>query len=670
MTETRPQQHYMKSPASQVAGKHCVAFVFCMRIWLFLVLTTTSLSYDAQASDAIPALTLTPAISSKHIDRFIHYFADEDGKFTPNELFTRAEQFTPISEISIYKSVHTHWYWLRLHNPEATPVQWYMTTGISTPPLLRGYWQSETHPHRLDHNHYDLHIPSRRAHQYPLLAFPIELKPGETGNLLIEYRSIANFPLEIRPYTNDSLIIRSQYFLHINGIYMGATFVFFLFFAAQFLAQPNRTHLYYLLFVVSIILTMLQVSGFRTGGSIPEDGQHNSLFTAVVGGSIYIWYFLFSTEFLELKKYNIKLHRVLKGLSLAVFAFLLIGIFTPVDYILSVVMVVGLPWPIVAAAWSVRQKFPSAKFLLVGSTVHCLTTYLLMAGCLGIETPFNELFFPIASAGLMFDIFCFAIAIMYQTNQLHTQYNRQLQERIDDLNSLAESEQVSAKALSMSKQAVLNTAATAHDLQQPLSSMQLMISLQDQQDPIVKQTKEALDYARALLNSALNSSKENYQSIRENINPRPLLDTALQRHQAKFNQKGLQVHLFCPDSEIVCLPLVINRILDNILTNACKYTNTGKILVSGRKRKNGEFLLQIWDTGQGMSPSQVKKILTPFERLHKNNSDHLGFGLGLFIVKSLCNQAGYQLQVRSTEGHGSCFTIVLPTNEQDTTNTH
>ena len=103
----------------------------------------------------------------------------------------------------------------------------------------------------------------------------------------------------------------------------------------------------------------------------------------------------------------------------------------------------------------------------------------------------------------MFDIICFALAIIYHANQVRIHYNRQLQERINDLNVLAESEQLSAKALSMSKQAVLNLAATAHDLQQPLSAMQLLLSLQNSADPTIQNVQGALNYACSLLNSAL-----------------------------------------------------------------------------------------------------------------------------------------------------------------------
>lgn len=632
-------------------------------IYIILFALTLVLSLNVTAEP--PTIALQETHSEKPIDDYIRYFADKTGEFNGDTIHFAEDRFIPLSEKTVSLRTNTHWYWIRIHNPAEEEALWYITTGISTPPLLQAYWTSISHRDPNNDKPFDQFLPGQTVFQYPLQAIKLNLQPGETGNLIIEYQSLANFPLEIRPYTPDNLLDRSERLLFLNGVYMGAIGVFFLFFATQFLIRPSRTHLYYSLFVLSIILIMMQVSGFRFSTQNSLNSQHSSVVTAVIGGSIYIWYFLFSAEFLELRQNSPKLNRVLRGLSLAVLLLTSLGLFLPVDYILSIVVVAGLPWPIIAALWAVKQRQPSAKFFLVGSTTHCFTTYLLLVACLGVETRGNEYFFGLASIGLIFDVCCFAVAILYQNNQLRIRYNRQLQERINDLNSLAESEQISAKALSMSKQAVLNTAATAHDLQQPLSSMQLMLSLQDQKDPIVKQIGEALDYARTLLHSALNNSKENYQSLRENINPKPLLISAVKRHSGAFSEKGLQINLFCRDDELLCLPLVINRMLDNLLSNAHKYTESGKVLISGRKRKNGDYLIQVWDTGQGMTPSQVKKILTPFEQLNQSGTQNLGFGLGLYIVKSLCNQAHYQFDVRSKEGHGSCFSILVPNQESD-----
>lgn len=624
---------------------------------LGIILVNTLLPRNSFAEEA-PTLVLVDKISMTPVDDYVRYLADKNGGYGIEYILANQTAFITLEQKKVSLRTHTHWYKLRVKNPNATPQTWFFTTGISTPPLLQAYWLSDNYPTAKDGKLFDQFIPAETRYHYPLRVIPVELAPEEVGTLIIEYQSLANFPLEIRPYLETDLVERSLRLLFANGAYLGAVSIFFLFFAAQFFIRPNLVHCYYTLFVLSIILIMVQVGGYGSQISGANSWKYNSTVTAIIGGSIYVWYFLFTTQFFQLKRFNPKLNRVLKGLTLAVIGLTVIGLFLPVDYLLSIVIVTGLPWPIITAVWALRRKHPSAKFFLVGSTTHCATTYLLMIACLGFETKSNEYFFGLASVGLLFDIGCFAVAILYQNNQLRVQYNQQLQERINDLNSLTESEQISAKALSMSKQAVLNTAATAHDLQQPLASMQLMLSMQDKNDPAINQINQALDYARALLNSALQNSKSDYQSIQETVSVRLLFESVVARHVAYFQAKGLTLEHRCQDTDLVCLPIVINRMLDNLLSNALKYTQTGRVLLTGRKRQD-TYLIQVWDTGQGMHPSQVKKIMTPFERLSEENNDNLGFGLGLFIVKSLCDQAGYELKVKSKEGRGSCFSVII-----------
>ncbi|RYZ99700.1 MAG: hypothetical protein EOO68_12130, partial [Moraxellaceae bacterium] len=565
-----------------------------------------------------------------------------------------------------------------------------ITTGVSTAPLLRAYWINTdeqrntgervnipvkdnstqlTNPAiNLSKNpngqinltlptNYSL-IESRIAFGFPTLLFNLPLQPNENGILLIEYQSLAHFPLTLHIYNSDQLLESTQRLKLANGIYIGAIGILFLFFFVQFLISRDKVYLYYSMFVLFAILIMMQISGPAQLFNQSSSGQ--ATITTLIGGGIYIFYFIFAAEFLPLKNRNKLLYRVLVTLSGTVLGLTVLGLFYPSAYALSIVIAFGLPWPIAGAIWAWRQKNSSAVFFLVGSLTHCVSTYFLLLACLGFTTFRNELIFRIACLGLMFDIVCFAVAIIYQSNQVRVHYNRQLQERINDLNALAESEQISAKALSMSKQAVLNLAATAHDLQQPLSAMQLLLSLQNSADPTVQNVQGALNYACSLLNSALGSARQDYHSFFESVDAQILLSTARQRHEYKFAEKNLTLRLRCKSEPINCLTIVVNRILDNLLSNAYKYTSKGKILISGRRRLSGDFLIQIWDMGRGMDHKQVSKLTTPFERI--NDTEELGFGLGLFIVKSLCHQAGYLFSIRSKEHHGSCFSILIPEN--------
>ncbi|MEY4588318.1 MAG: hypothetical protein RL497_394 [Pseudomonadota bacterium] len=599
-------------------------------------------------------LTISSITEKTSLENFIYYLPDNEGTFTANTAFSMSDKFITLKNKRVTLHTKTHWYAIHLANNTNIPDEWFIATGVSTAPLLRAYWLNTSSSNH-SHAEHQL-ITSRMAYGFPTLLLPLPLKPGDAGVLFIEYQSLANFPLTLHLYNEFHLLDKSQHLKLANGIYMGAMGVLFLFFFGQFLIGRTVVYFYYSMFVFFTILMVMQISGvnhFFAPGSLAQ-----TLFTTLVGGGIYTFYFFFAAEFFQLKNKNVFLYRALITLGTVVLAISAINFIHPTAYALSIVIAIGLPWPIASAVWAWQQKNSSAIFFLIGSLAHCISTYLLLLACLGFATLQNEFLFRIACIGLMIDILCFAVAIIYHNNQVRLNYSRQLQERINDLNALTESEQMSSKALTLSKQAVLNLAATAHDLQQPLSSMQILLSLQNAADPITQNVQGALNYACSLLNSALGSAKQDYKMISEYIDAHTLLHAAQLRHQNNFNDKKLNLRLRCKSTPIICLPIVINRILDNLLSNAYKYTTQGKILISGRLRANGTFLIQVWDTGRGMDHKQVSKLTTPFERM--NNTEELGFGLGLFIVKSLCHQAGYPFSIHSKEHHGSCFSVLIP----------
>jgi len=76
-----------------------------------------------------------------------------------------------------------------------------------------------------------------------------------------------------------------------------------------------------------------------------------------------------------------------------------------------------------------------------------------------------------------------------------------------------------------------------------------------------------------------------------------------------------------------------------------------------RHRANG-YEIQVIDTGIGLLPEQLQKLTSAFTQV---NNHPEGFGLGLYIVKSLCDQQHFQLSVRSTLQRGSCFSVLMPT---------
>ena len=93
--------------------------------------------------------------------------------------------------------------------------------------------------------------------------------------------------------------------------------------------------------------------------------------------------------------------------------------------------------------------------------------------------------------------------------------------------------------------------------------------------------------------------------------------------------------------------------------NALRYTPRGRVLMGVRRRAGG-VELQVLDTGPGLLPNQIQRLQQPYEQGAQAREGH---GLGLFIVKSLCEQSGYHFRVRSQLQRGSCFSVFIPHEE-------
>lgn len=156
----------------------------------------------------------------------------------------------------------------------------------------------------------------------------------------------------------------------------------------------------------------------------------------------------------------------------------------------------------------------------------------------------------------------------------------------------------------------------------------------------------------------MNENKESRNEIPFKLDK--FLERIITEYLHECNNKGILFITELSGIEIMTVGDVdrIEQILDNLLTNAIKFTEVGEIrfLVS---YGNGLLVIEVRDTGIGMSEETLSRIFLPFERAAQNvNSE--GFGLGLSITKGLVGLLGGNISVRSSIGKGSVFRVELP----------
>jgi PAS domain S-box-containing protein len=103
------------------------------------------------------------------------------------------------------------------------------------------------------------------------------------------------------------------------------------------------------------------------------------------------------------------------------------------------------------------------------------------------------------------------------------------------------------------------------------------------------------------------------------------------------------------------------QVLLNFFSNAIKYNrNDGEIKLTGGMRPNEEFAITVSDTGIGIGPEEIKRLFTPFDRLGQEGSAEEGAGVGLALAQRLTQMMGGRIEVESSLGVGSSFTVLLP----------
>lgn len=211
-------------------------------------------------------------------------------------------------------------------------------------------------------------------------------------------------------------------------------------------------------------------------------------------------------------------------------------------------------------------------------------------------------------------------------------------------------------------------ASASHDLRQPLQALNLFVSsLVDlENDPekrtILDKTQMSLDALASLLNALLDISRLDAGSIvpeKVNFSFHHLARLAQEFAPVAASQ-GLSLKVVPSSVALYSDPVLLETIVRNLLGNALKYTDRGRVLMGCRRLKES-IRIEVWDTGQGIAPDQMELIFEEFYQIGNEARDReKGLGLGLSIVNRTAHLLGHQVSARSEFGRGSVFTVEVP----------
>lgn len=172
-----------------------------------------------------------------------------------------------------------------------------------------------------------------------------------------------------------------------------------------------------------------------------------------------------------------------------------------------------------------------------------------------------------------------------------------------------------------------------------------------------KTIKTQSDRLSAMIKQILNYSAIDDDTVTPyDVNISKLIEEALNNYTPMLKDKNLSILKYIDDDVIIkSTQERITEIVDNLVSNAIKYNKqNGKIIVTLRGN-----VLTVEDTGIGISNNELTHIFSRFYTVDKSHGESVGFGLGLPIVKKICDRSGWTLNVDSVQGEGTTFKIVF-----------
>lgn len=257
-----------------------------------------------------------------------------------------------------------------------------------------------------------------------------------------------------------------------------------------------------------------------------------------------------------------------------------------------------------------------------------------------------------------------------QLAQVNQTLERRVEERTATLKQVnTELEAARAKADASNHDKTRFLAAASHDLLQPLNAARLYTSTLIERAKstgfaeLANSIEASLTAVEDIMSALLDISRIDSGALKPAPAPIQVQDL-LKKTEVEFapmaRERSISLRIVATKASVMADRSLVGRIVQNLVSNAIKYTPVGgKVLVGLRKRGN-RWRLDVIDTGIGFNKDQHRLVFAEFSRLERGARMAQGLGLGLSIVQRLVTALGLTLELDSREGSGSRFSIYLP----------
>lgn len=498
----------------------------------------------------------------------------------------------------------------------------------------------------------------------------IEVKPDEVTEVWISFPQGFYVHEELWLTENTEFLKNREHDVGFSSFVFGLRFALVVAIFAFGAILGFRAAIYYGVFATALLVLFLKSYGYSYAYWFGVEWIDNLLY--FFSGTIALIFFTLMTRaFLNAPVLHPNLNRLLIGsMIFASFmgaAYLIDAPHVRARFFLSLGAMAVAGANLIAIAWGVRKGHSGAILFFIASLILFAN---MVVGTLAYE-PFNLITQKAAEdinhAGFAFDMVLFAGAMVARALSLRNERDTATEAKLTALSEKAEiADQLSTVSDAHKRAVVLaearrrELASTSHDLKQPLLSLQM--SLKNRKD--IAAVSEGITYLQNVVDKSLADTKpDEYASgvsqgdhSSFKMTDTFALDTVLKNVVTMLEDEASDknIHLQAEPTSLVvrCEPVLLMRIVINLIANAVKHTPKGRVLI-GARRRGTKIAVQIYDTGSGIAAEQLGEIFKPY----KLGVDSKGEGLGLSVVRDLADAAGLRLAVKSTQGSGSMFEI-------------
>ncbi len=570
------------------------------------------------------------------------------------------------------------WLRLRLENRTENSDQWRLHFRENFFPQIDAYLSIDGSPPVLIESHHPTTRFAERRLSYPDVIIPMELPVGAASTIYVRYQSSGASQTSFALRTAESFATHATTRTAKNFIYYGMMLFLMIASSVAYLATRLGVFAAYACFALAGVMFLIHADGNAFRYLWPNSPGFNQFASVLTGWGVIVSGSNFARQFLQTRKFHRVFDVLLLGAMILACAMVVAALFIDTQLIKKYLVLAAFGSIVlftVSGLNAARTRFREVRFYVLAWSGAVISSAIMTARhWIGIDIS-EEFQFDSMRIVTVFDAAFMGLAILDRFNQLKRARQQALETSLSSARQslllsrrLQELEERVAVAQELAETRGRQLSDTAHDLRQPLHALRLNVqAMVDNPSGSSLKTgdiEETFTFLETLVANELNAQS----SVVEQAAPEreePVADFAqvLGRVEDMFvadaTAKGLDLRIVESSKRVAVPALDVMRIAGNLVSNAIKYTEVGKVVV-GIRQAGTRYRLEVHDTGTGMSEEDFAKALGRGARLDSGAELADGHGLGLPIISRLTDQHGLVIALLPRGSKGTSICVELP----------